>query len=105
MSGKPKGGRWPPLNAFVDESLADRTRAELAVWLVLFRDARCGNYKGVPGMYARVGQADIAQRGGLSARSVKLAVAGLSAAGMLKVVRRGRLNVGPSVYSVRGRAP
>ena len=50
--GKPAGGkakageRFAVLNAFVDFSLADLTRAEIAVWLVLYRDT--GNGTGGP---------------------------------------------------------
>jgi hypothetical protein len=50
--GRPKGssaeararapGRFQVLNAFVDFALADLSRAEVAVWLVLYRDTRDG---------------------------------------------------------------
>ena len=46
--------RFRTLNAFVDCTIADLSRAELAVWLVLYRDARDGG--------SRTAQTDIARR-------------------------------------------
>lgn len=90
-----RSGRFAVLNAFVDFGIADAglTPAEALVWLVLFRDTKADGT-------ARTGQADVGRRAGLSSRGVKLAVRGLKAKGMLRVVRRGRLNDGPSVYRV-----
>jgi len=87
--------RFAALNAFVDFGIADAelTPAEVLVWLVLFRDTKAEGT-------ARTGQADIARRAGLSVRGVKLAVRGLKAKGMVRVVRRGQLNAGPSTYRV-----
>lgn len=88
--------RFAALNAFVDFGVADAdlTPAEALVWLVLFRDTRA-----VTGA-ARTGQADIARRAGLKPRMVRYALASLTAKGMVHVVRRGRLGMGPSVYRV-----
>lgn len=93
---KPKRGprrseRFATLNAFVDIGLADLTGAETKVWLILYRDTKKTGT-------ARTGQADIARRSGLSGRSVKVAVRSLQAKGFIRVVRRGRLNAGPSTY-------
>jgi hypothetical protein len=87
--------RFAALNAFVDFGIADAnlTPAEALVWLVLFRDVKAEGT-------ARTGQTDVARRAGLSARGVKLALRRLKAKGMIQVVRRGRLNAGPSVYRV-----
>lgn len=87
--------RFAVLNAFVDFGIAaaDLTPAEALVWLVLFRDTKAEGT-------ARTAQADIARRAGLSVRGVKKAVRTLSAKGLLAVVRRGRLNSGPSTYRV-----
>lgn len=85
--------RFTVLNAFVDMGLANLTGAETKVWLILFRDTK-GN--GI----ARTAQTDIARRARLSVRSVKLALRNLTANGMVRLVHRGRLNVGPSVYRV-----
>jgi len=104
VSVAPNGGRWGHFNAFVDGAMARLKPAQVRVWVVLYRDARSGEYAGKAGMFARTAQTDIAARAGLSVRSVKLAVAGLVAAGLLRVVKRGRLNCGPSVYKIRGRA-
>lgn len=85
--------RFAALNTFVDFGIADAhlTPAQALVWLVLFRDTKGDGT-------ARTGQADIARRAGLSVRGVKLALRTLKAKGMVQVVRRGRLNGGPSVY-------
>lgn len=86
-------GRFRTLNAFVDFTLADLGRAEIAVWLVLFRDSRDG--------FARTGQTDIANRAGIGRRTVYNAIRRLEQFGLLSVVRRGRLGAGPSTYRVR----
>jgi DNA-binding IclR family transcriptional regulator len=52
------------------------------------------------GRAARTAQADIARRAGLKPRMVRYALASLEAKGMVHVVRRGRLNAGPSIYRV-----
>ena len=87
--------RFAALNAFVDFGIADAklTPAEAIVWLVLFRDTKANGL-------ARTAQADIARRAGLDVRTVRRAVASLEAKGMLQIVRRGRLNAGPSTYRV-----
>ena len=96
---RPAGpARWGHLNGFVDVTLRDLTPAEVRVWLVLFRDTK-------PNGTARTGQADIARRAGLSVRMVKKAVKRLVERGLLKVLRQGRIHVGPSVYKVRGVNP
>ncbi len=85
--------RFAALNAFVDMGMADLTGAEAKVWLILFRDTKGTGT-------ARTAQADIARRAGLSVRHAKRAVRQLRAKGMIRVLRRGRLNVGPSIYTV-----
>jgi hypothetical protein len=101
-STKPTGGkprrrgrskRFAVLNAFTDFAMAGLTAAEVKVWLILFRDTKDTGT-------ARTGQADIARRAGLKPRMVRYALASLEAKGMVQVVRRGRLNAGPSVYRV-----
>lgn len=94
-----RGDRFEVLNAFADFGLAGLTGSEVKVWLVLFRDIKAATGT------ARTGQADIARRAGLSRRGVQLAVAGLVAKGRVVVVRRGRLNAGPSVYRVHPTGP
>lgn len=97
-TGEPKrrtrSGRFAELNAFADFGLAGLTGAETKVWLILFRDVKAATGT------ARTGQADIARRAGLKPRSVRYALASLEAKGMVRVVHRGRLNAGPSVYRV-----
>jgi hypothetical protein len=69
--GKPAGGktrdRFAVLNAFVDFTLAELTRNEIAVWLVLYRDTK-------PDGTARTSQADLARRAGTSDRSIRRAL-------------------------------
>lgn len=89
---KATAGRFGILNAFVDCSLAELSRSEVAVWLVLYRDTRDGT--------VRTSQENIAKRSGTSVRHVKRALASLTAAGLLTVVFQGGLNRGPSRFRV-----
>lgn len=86
------GDRFAVLNGFVDCSMAGLSKAELATWLILYRDTRNGT--------ARTSQADIARRAGLDVRTVRRAIRKLEAAGLLVVVFKGGLNSGPSRYRV-----
>lgn len=86
--------RFGVLNAFVDMSIAKLTRAEIAVWLVLFRDTRDGT--------ARTSQADIARRAGIEDRTVRRALDRLKERGLVTLVYKGGLNRGPSRYRVQG---
>jgi hypothetical protein len=101
--GKPKhqrrggGERFRQLNAFADFTLAALDRNELAVWLLLFRDARDG--------IARTSQRNLARRAGACERTVRRAVNRLVGRGLLDVVRRGRLLTGPSAYRVHALPP
>ena len=90
---RPAAGRFRSLNAFVDFTLAELSRAEIAVWLVLFRDCRDG--------LARTGQADIARRAGIDRKTVYRALRRLERRGLVRVVRQGRLGSGPSSYRLR----
>lgn len=83
-------GRFDVLNGFVDAGMAGLSRAELAAWLVLYRDTRNGT--------ARTSAGDIARRAGLSRRAVTTALASLRGRGLLTLVYRGGLNRGPSIY-------
>lgn len=96
---KPKrktGERFAVLNAFVDFTLADLSRAEIVVWLVLYRDTRDGT--------ARTSYDDLARRAGCNRRNVGREVRRLEQRGLLKVVHRGGLGRGVSRYRVRGLA-
>jgi hypothetical protein len=95
--GKParrKGDRCVVLNTFADFTLSALTRAEIAVWLLLWRDTK-------PDGTAQTSQADLARRAGANLSTVKRAVAALVEAGLLAVVFRGSLRRGPSAYCVR----
>src|SRR5262245_24693336 len=97
LKGKLKGKageRFAVLNAFVDFTLAGLSRAEIAVWLVLYRDTRDGT--------ARTSYDDMARRAGLNRRNVGRAIRRLEGRGLLQVVHRGGLRRGVSRYRVRG---
>jgi hypothetical protein len=85
--------RFETLNAFVDTGMADLTRAELAIWLTLFRDTKRGGT-------ARASLADLARRAGIDRQTASRAVGRLAGRKMLLVLRRGGLNQGPSEYRV-----
>jgi hypothetical protein len=97
-NGKPGRGkqkapdRFGSLNAFVDFTLRELSRADVITWLILFRDVRDG--------LAQTSQRSIAERGGLSVQHVNKAVKRLEAAGLLTVVKRGGFRKGPNVYRV-----
>lgn len=84
--------RFAVLNVFVDFTLRELRRPDVAVWLVLYRDTRNG--------VAKTGQADIAKRTGLCERTVRRSIKRLTDCGLLLVVRRGGLRLGPSAYRV-----
>ncbi len=94
---KPKkratGERFSTINAFVDCSLADLTRAEALTWFVLWRDTKDGT--------VRTSAADIARRIGCSRRAVTDALAGLRKRGLLTLIYRGGMNQGVSVHRVQ----
>ena len=73
--------------------MADLARAELAVWLILYRDTK-------PGGTARASLADIARRAGIDRQTASRAVGKLERRSVLRVIRRGGLNGGPSTYCV-----
>jgi DNA-binding MarR family transcriptional regulator len=85
--------RFEVLNAFVDSGMADLSRSELTVWLVLYRDTK-------PGGTARASLGDIANRAGIDRQTASRAVGKLTRRKMLQVLRRGGLNLGPSEYRV-----
>lgn len=84
--------RFRTLNAFVDCTIADLTRSEIAVWMVLYRDTRDGT--------ACLSFDAIAARAGCDRRSVCTALGQLEKQGLVKVVYRGGIGRGISVYRV-----
>ena len=85
--------RFESLNAFVDSGLADLSRAELAVWLILYRDTKRDGS-------ARASLDDLARRGGMNRQTASRAVGRLARRTMLQVIRGGGINRGPSAYRV-----
>lgn len=85
--------RFEILNAFVDGGMAELTRGELAVWLILFRDTK-------PDGTARTSLDDLARRGGMDRQTASRAVGGLKRRKMLQIIHQGGLNMGPSIYRV-----
>jgi predicted transcriptional regulator len=89
---KKAGERFKVLNTFVDFALVGLSRADIAVWLVLYRDTKDDT--------ARTSYDDIARRSGCNRRTVGRALRRLEKCGLLKIVRRGGLRQGPSSYRV-----
>jgi hypothetical protein len=85
--------RFGELNAFVDCSMADLSRAEALAWLVLWRDTKSGGT-------VRTSSADIGRRIGASRRAVTDALGKLRKRRLLKLVHQGGLTGGMSVYRV-----
>lgn len=85
--------RFAVLNAFLDMTAGALTRAELLTWLILYRDIK-------PDGTTRTAQADIARRAGTDARTVRRALARLTAFGLVRIVRQGGFRKGSSVYAV-----
>lgn len=92
--GAKDSGRFAVLNAFVDCELAQCSRAEIAAWLVLYRDTRNGT--------ARIAQSCIAKRAGVDPRTVGRALGALQRRGLVRVLRRGGPNAGANLYRVSG---
>ena len=97
-SDKPKrtaatSNRFGELNAFVDCSMADLSRAEALTWFVLWRDTKQGGT-------VRTSSTDIGRRIGVSRRAVTNALAGLRKRGLLRLVHQGGFTGGVSVYRV-----
>ena len=65
--------------------MADLSRAELAVWLILYRDTKRDGT-------ARASLDDLARRGGMNRQTASRAVGRLARRKMLQVIRRGGLN-------------
>jgi DNA-binding MarR family transcriptional regulator len=80
--------RFETLNAFVDTGMADLSRPELVVWLVLYRDTKRDGT-------ARASLDDLARRGGMNQQMASRAVGRLARRKMLQVLRRGILRDGP----------
>jgi hypothetical protein len=85
--------RFHTINAFADVALADLDRAEIALWLLLWRDTK-------PNGLASASQADLARRAGCNVRTVRRALAGLLRAGLVQCVSQGGLPLRVSVYRV-----
>lgn len=88
-----KPDRWGMFNHFTDSTLRELKPSTASVWIVLFRDTK-------PDGRVQTGHSDIARRTGLSESTVYRAISDLQKRGLLKVVKRGQLNVGPSVYRI-----
>ena len=89
----PQGaGRFADMNAFVDQTMASLTRAEIATWFALFRfnQSKSGT--------SRASVETIAQRAGTSKRHTMKAIASLMERGLVERVVTGGINRGSSVY-------
>ena len=73
------GNRFRELNAFVDCSMVNLSKAALGTWFVLYRDTK-------PNGTVRTSMSDIARRVGVHRRTIVTAVANLERQGLLTVV-------------------
>ncbi|NNM26509.1 MAG: transcriptional regulator [Phycisphaerales bacterium] len=90
-TSKPKtGGRWEMLNRFVDDKAHTISPSAVAVWLVLYRNARKNRVS--------MSIEQIAERIRPRGRTVQRAIKELVTAGLIEVKRRGQKQVGPSTY-------
>ena len=87
--------RFTTMNEFIDLSARNVDTTAQAVWFVLFRETK-------PNGAACISFGQIAERIGASRRTVIRAVKHLEEAKLISVVKRGRMNEGPSVYRVHG---
>jgi biotin operon repressor len=87
------GDRFVVINTFADFTLRELSRAEISVWLLLWRDTK-------PNGLARTSQANLAARAGVTVRTIERTIRTLQDRGLLVVVRRGQLQAGPSTYRV-----
>jgi hypothetical protein len=85
--------RFELRNAFVDTGMAELSRPELAVWLILYRDTKRDGT-------VRTSLDELARRDGMNRQTASRAVGRLARRKMLQVLRRGGLNCGPSDYRV-----
>ncbi len=76
--------RFELLNVFVDSGMANLSRAELAVWLILYRDTKRDGT-------ALMSLDELARRGGMNRQTASRAVGRLARRKMLRVLRRGGL--------------
>lgn len=89
------GSRFQTLNTFIDESAHQVDTTAQATWFVLFRETK-------PNGLATVSQGQIAKCIGVTRRTVVRAMAALTEEELVEIVRRGKLNGGPSTYRVHG---
>jgi len=89
---KRDGTRWQELNNFIDVTMRELNRRQLAVWLTLFRDCRQG--------IATTSQADIARRCGLRRPTVSTTIGELETLGLIQTIHQGGINRGMSRYRV-----
>lgn len=89
----PSLNRFCDLNAFVDATMRGLSGTAVKIWLALFRDTK-------PNGLASSSDKSLAERCGVSTRRIRKVRHELVACGLIRIVRRGRLNRGVSVYQV-----
>ena len=96
---RPSGGqkaasdRFSSINAFVDLSMRDLTRAESLVWVALWRDTRAG--------VAKTSMTYLQRRLGVNRTTIVRALQTLRLKGFVEVVRRGARGCGSNWYRLR----
>lgn len=89
--------RFDEINTFLDVTARTLPRAAVLCWLVLWRDSRNG--------VARTAITDIARRSGCDRRTALRSIKALVNRGLVRVIRRGGLRVGLSIYKVTPVSP
>jgi len=96
--GKPKSTRFEPINSFVDGPMRDLNGNDVKIWVALWRDTK-------PNGFAQISQSQIARLSGVSVDTVYRGMKRLSAAGLVRVIRKGNNLTGEStLYQVKGGA-
>ena len=86
-------GRFQVMNDFADTSAKSVSTTAQAAWWILFRETKSSGL-------ASVSFNQVADAIGLQRRAAIRAIQELETAGLLTVVKRGSLNVGPSTYQI-----
>lgn len=85
--------RFGVINAFIDRQMTSLPRAAALMWLCLWRDTRSNGL-------ARTSHSHICRRIGCDRQTVSRSLKTLKERGLVKVVARGNLMRGPSLYRV-----
>jgi DNA-binding transcriptional ArsR family regulator len=92
---KATSDRFSSINAFVDDTMRDLSRAEALIWITLWRDTRDG--------VATTSYSRLEKRAGVNRSTVTRSLRSLRERGLVEVVRQGSQRRGASTYRVVAR--